>query len=135
MRESIAELLNEDGFLKNPKQWTPVIARQIAGKEGLDDLSQMHWEIILYLREYYEKYDFVPTLKRVCRVSGSYETSCLSCFFRNDPVKAVKIAGLPEPAEEVRGYYRGACECKQHANHGSESPTARESGDTSRPES
>jgi sulfur relay (sulfurtransferase) DsrC/TusE family protein len=46
MRESIADLLNEDGFLRDPKQWIPLIARQIASKEGLDDLSQMHWEII-----------------------------------------------------------------------------------------
>ena len=130
MTQSVAELLDEHGFMRDPKQWTPVIARQIATKEGMEDLSKMHWEIVLYLREYYEKYDFVPTLKRVCRVSGSYETSCLSCFFRNDPLKAVKIAGLPEPAEEVRGYYRGTCECKQRARPAGESPSSQKSKDT-----
>jgi len=110
--ESLYELLNDNGFLtEDAAQWTEELALRIAAREGLDRLDSMHWKIISALRAYYETYQFVPTLRRACRVSGEWENSCLSCFFRGDPLKAVKIAGLPEPGGEVKSYYRGMCRC------------------------
>jgi len=111
----LSEMLNDDGFLKDPGQWSEALALRIAEREGIIGLDEMHWKIIHGLRAYFEKHGIVPTLSRACRVSGEWENSCLSCFFQGDPVKAVKIAGLPEPGGEVQAYYRGMCRCGRPA--------------------
>jgi len=108
---NVSEMLNEDGFLKDPSSWNEDVAREIARCEGLADLDSTHWDIVRFLREYYEQYDYLPTLRRACKVSGDWKDSCLSCFFRNNPMKAVKIAGIPEPGEELKAYYHGVCKC------------------------
>ena len=113
MSEILSEILNEHGFLKHPDQWDEQVGVAIAEREGLSNLDKMHWRIICYLREYYEEYEIVPTLSRACRVSGEWENSCLSCFFQRDPLKAAKIAGLPEPGGKVKAYYRGICRCRR----------------------
>jgi tRNA 2-thiouridine synthesizing protein E len=116
MRELLSEMLNEKGFLKESVQWNEGVALQIARREGREGLDEMHWRIIRYLRDYYQKYDFLPTLSRACRVSGEWRNRCLSCLFSNDPLKAVKIAGLPEPGNDIKAYYRGVCRCKRPAS-------------------
>lgn len=108
---NLSAMLNEKGFLKDPSQWNEEVAREIARREGLDHLDPMHWEIIRFLREYYEEYDYLPTLRRACQVSGDWKDSCMSCFFRNNPMKAVKIAGIPEPGDDLKAYYHGTCKC------------------------
>jgi TusE/DsrC/DsvC family sulfur relay protein len=113
MRDLLSEVLNEKGFLNEPAQWNEEVALEVARREGMEGLDDMHWRIIRYLRDYYQKCDFLPTLRRACKVSGEWRNSCLSCFFRNDPLKAVKIAGLPEPGDDIKAYYHGACKCKR----------------------
>lgn len=114
--EPLSEMLNENGFLRDGGSWTEALALEIAEREGLSRLDEMHWKILHSLRDYFSKYEIVPTLSRACRVSGQWESSCLSCFFRGDPIKAVKIAGLPEPGGEVKSYYRGMCRCARPAS-------------------
>ena len=108
---NLSEMLTENGFLKDPSDWNEEVANEIARREGLDHLDTMHWEIVRYLRAHYEEYNFLPTLRRACKISGDWKDSCLSCFFRNNPMKAVKIAGIPEPGSELKSYYHGICKC------------------------
>ena len=111
MESKIDEMLDDRGFLIDPAQWTEEVAMETARKEGLDTLKPTHWKIILFLRNYYKLYDFIPTKRRACELAGSWDASCMSCHFGGDPVKALKIAGISEPAEEVKAYYRGVCKC------------------------
>jgi TusE/DsrC/DsvC family sulfur relay protein len=113
MEKTQAERFTQSGFLINSEIWDEEIGAHIARREGLLEMTPTHWQIIRYLREYYAKFDFVPPLSRACKVSGERWKSCLSCFFQSDPLKAVKIAGLPEPGGEVKTYYRGICRCDQ----------------------
>jgi tRNA 2-thiouridine synthesizing protein E len=108
---NLSGMLNEEGFLKDPSEWNEEVAREIARREGLEELDSTHWKIIRYLRRYHEEYDYLPTLRRACGISGDWSDSCLSCFFRNNPVKAVKIAGIPEPGAELKACYHGVCKC------------------------
>ncbi len=110
---TLSEILNENGYLREPSLWSAEVARQIARREGLENLDNMHWEIIRFLRKHYAEFDYLPTLRRTCKVSGDWSESCLSCFFRDDPLKAVKIAGIPEPTDDLKAYYRGVCKCKR----------------------
>jgi tRNA 2-thiouridine synthesizing protein E len=46
--------LNEEGFLLHPEEWDEEVAKFLAKQEeGIDDLSEEHWKIIKYIRDYY----------------------------------------------------------------------------------
>lgn len=110
---NVSDLLNENGFLRDTSAWSEPVAREIARREGLHELDPTHWEIIRFLRSYFQEKDFLPTLHRACKVHGDWRESCLSCHFRNNPMKAVKIAGLPEPGDDLKAYYHGVCQCNR----------------------
>ena len=46
---------DEEGYLANLSDWEKDVADEMAKADGID-LSDDHWEIINFLREYYEEY-------------------------------------------------------------------------------
>ena len=46
--------LNEEGFLTDPSQWTEDVAVELARREGIDPLTDRHWEVIRFMRAEYE---------------------------------------------------------------------------------
>ena len=46
---------DSEGYLKNPADWSPDFARVKAAEEGLV-LTDAHWQILHYLRAYYEQH-------------------------------------------------------------------------------
>ncbi|RNC28523.1 MAG: Sulfurtransferase TusE [Candidatus Dichloromethanomonas elyunquensis] len=85
--------LNEDGFLKELGEWNTGVAEAISLQEGIE-LSEKHWIVITFVREYYTKYNVPPMMKKVLKSTGLN----LKELFSNNPVESVmKIAGLPKP--------------------------------------
>ena len=39
-------LVNDEGFLMDPSQWTKDIAAELAREEGIADLTAAHWKVI-----------------------------------------------------------------------------------------
>ena len=91
--------VDEDGFLVKPEDWTETVARILAEREGISELSEDQMDILKFLRTYYEKYKFFPIVRYVCK-NVHQPRNCVTDKFM-DPVKAWKIAGLPNPGEEV----------------------------------
>ena len=46
--------LNEEGFLTDPSQWNEDVAVALARREGIDPLSERHWEVIRFMRHEFE---------------------------------------------------------------------------------
>jgi len=44
---------DEEGYLQNLSDWSPEVAEYMAKQDGLE-LTENHWEVINFLREYYE---------------------------------------------------------------------------------
>ena len=110
--ENIRNKLDAKGFLKDAGEWDRAVAHQIAREEGLEGLDVKRWEIIESLREYHQQYGMLPMLRKACKKMKENRRSCLSKSFKGDPVKVVKIAGLPQPVGEVLLHYRRTC-CKR----------------------
>lgn len=91
--------VDEDGFLARLEDWTEAIARSLAAREGITGLSEDQFDILKYLRTYYQKNTFYPIVRSVCR-NVHQSKNCVTEKFI-DPVKAWKIAGLPNPGEEI----------------------------------
>ncbi|MEO0367401.1 MAG: TusE/DsrC/DsvC family sulfur relay protein [Pseudomonadota bacterium] len=91
------------GFLKHRLEWTTEIGTAIAKSEDVV-LTEEHWEIVHYFREYYETYNVPPPMRMIVREfkKAFGETNANSRYlyklFPEGPVKsASKYAGLPKP--------------------------------------
>ena len=89
--------LDEDGFLQEPDLWGEDVATAFAEGEGIDALTDEHWKVINYLRDYYLKNQIAPMVRRLCKETG-FNTKKIYELFPSGPAKgACKLAGLPKP--------------------------------------
>lgn len=103
--------LDENGFLADMQTWNQSTASAIAEREGVGVLSREQTAIIEFLRSYYLTYNAFPILRAVCK-NLHQPKECVNEQFM-DPMKAWKIAGLPNPeviatgaADEAGRLYR-----------------------------
>jgi len=94
---------DEEGYLTDLSQWNPDLALLIAQDEKID-MTGEHWEVVNFLREYYDEYQIAPAIrvltKALKKKLGEEKSSnkYLYDLFPYGPAKqACKIAGLPKP--------------------------------------
>jgi len=94
---------DEEGYLANLTEWEPAVAEVMAQQESVTLLPD-HWEIINFLREYYEEYQIAPAVRVLTKAVGKKlgpekgNSKYLYELFPYGPGKqACKYAGLPKP--------------------------------------
>ncbi|MEM1244313.1 MAG: TusE/DsrC/DsvC family sulfur relay protein [Pseudomonadota bacterium] len=92
-----------EGYLIDFNAWTEDVATTIASQEDLE-LTERHWQIIFFLRKYYEKYETIPPLRLLVRAIKKEfgeeigNSIYLHQLFPQGVLRiACKIAGLPKP--------------------------------------
>ena len=92
------------GYLLNWQEWDEAVAEAIAEKEGLE-LSDDHWAVIRYVREFYELYEKSPAIRPLVKFlkqrwgEEKGNSIFLATLFPGGVAKqATKLAGLPKPA-------------------------------------
>jgi tRNA 2-thiouridine synthesizing protein E len=89
--------VDEDGFLQNPEVWDQNVATDFAKAEDINLLTEEHWKVIQYLRDYYLKFGVAPMVRKVCKDTG-FKLNYIYELFPSGPAKgACKLAGLPKP--------------------------------------
>ena len=95
--------LDEDGFLADMSDWNKEVAMALAGTEAVD-MTDEHWEIVNFLRDYYAEYKIAPMIRILTKAIGKKlgkekgNTKYLYELYPGGPAKqACKIAGLPKP--------------------------------------
>ncbi|MEP0827500.1 MAG: TusE/DsrC/DsvC family sulfur relay protein [bacterium] len=89
--------VDEDGFMEEPDQWNEKVALALASTEGVDSLTENHWKVINYLRDYYQKYGIAPMIRKLCKETG-FSLKEIYDMFPSGPAKgACKVAGLAKP--------------------------------------
>ncbi len=90
--------VNEEGFLVNPEDWDEEVAKFLAKKEeALEDLTEEHWAVINYIRNYYLENKLAPMVRAVCKTTGLPLKKIYELFPSGPAKGACKIAGLPKP--------------------------------------
>jgi len=89
--------LNEEGFLTDPSQWNEEVAVELARREGIDPLTDHHWQIIHFMRSEYETKGTGPTVRVLGRTSGVSIKELYQLFPKGPAKLAAKIAGIPKP--------------------------------------
>jgi dissimilatory sulfite reductase related protein len=89
--------VDEDGFLEKPEVWSEKIALALASTENIIDLSEDHWKVINYLREYFKQFGIAPMIRKLCKETG-FTLKQIYELFPSGPAKgACKVAGLTKP--------------------------------------
>ena len=94
---------DEEGYITDISLWNPELAVLIAEGENIE-MSDDAWEVINFLRNYYEEYQIAPAVriltKAIKKTLGPEKgnSKYLYELFPYGPAKqACKIAGLPKP--------------------------------------
>jgi len=94
---------DKEGFLQDMSEWSPELADFMAGLDGLE-LSDDHWVVINYIREYYEDYRIAPAVRILITAMGRKlgrdkgNSRYLYQLFPHGPARqACRYAGLPKP--------------------------------------
>ena len=89
--------VDEDGFIEDPDLWNEEVAAALGKVEHVDELTEDHWKVVNYLREYYQKFGVAPMIRKLCKETG-FKLNIIYELFPSGPAKgACKIAGLPKP--------------------------------------
>src|SRR5271169_3936999 len=94
---------DEEGYLVNLADWNKDVAEYISKVENVN-MTQQHWEVVDFLREYYDEYQIAPAVRVLTKAIGKKlgaekgNSQYLYELFPYGPAKqACKIAGLPKP--------------------------------------
>jgi len=98
-----ALLVDDEGYLIDPAQWNEQVAEELARQEHIV-LTDEHWAVIRFMREYYEQHHMAPDARHVMKHlaefkgAGKAGRNDLFVLFPYGYVKqACKIAGMRKP--------------------------------------
>ncbi len=99
--------IDEEGYLIDPSTWNEEVAREFALKEDIQ-LTDDHWDAILFMREYYLEHQVAPDVRHVMkhlaqRLGAESRNRIFELFPYGYVKQACKIAGMKRP----RGWSTG----------------------------
>lgn len=90
--------IDEDGFLVNPEDWNEDVVKAFSALEDISELTEDHWKLIEYLRNYFKQFGIAPMIRKMCKDTG-FTLKQIYDLFPSGPAKgACKLAGLPKPS-------------------------------------
>ena len=93
--------LDEEGYLVEPGEWNEAVAEQLARAEDVR-LTEAHWDVIRFMREYYEEHQVAPDARHVikhlsARLGADARNALFKMFAYGYVKQACKIAGMKRP--------------------------------------
>jgi len=95
--DGVAVTLNDEGFFEDPTQWTEPMAVELAKENGIDELTDQHWQVITFMRAEYLAKGTGPTVRVLGKTSGVSVKELYQLFPKGPAKLAAKIAGIPKP--------------------------------------
>ncbi len=89
--------LDDDGFLQQPELWDAAVALALAQTDGVSELTDGHWKVINYIRDYYQQHELAPMIRRMVKETGCSLREIYELFPSGPAKGACKVAGLPKP--------------------------------------
>jgi len=89
--------VNDEGFFEDPSQWSEAMAVELARAEGIDPLTDEHWQVIRFMRQEYAEKGTGPTVRVLGKTSGVTVKQLYQLFPKGPAKTAARIAGIPKP--------------------------------------
>lgn len=88
---------DEDGFLKTLSSWTRSMAESLAEKNDIGPLTDEHWKVIEFIKDYYETHGTGPPVVKIGKSTGMKTDEICGLFPCGVVRGAYRLAGLPRP--------------------------------------
>ena len=89
--------LTDDGFFTDPSKWSEDMVPELAAREGIDTVTDGHWQVVRFMRKEYLEKGTGPSVRALGKTSG-VSVKDLYALFPKGPAKiAARIAGIPKP--------------------------------------
>ncbi len=88
---------DQDGFMLEPGLWNDAVARAIGREEDIDEMSEDHWSIVNFIREYWKEHDLAPPVRLICQQCEVSVRQIYKLFTAGPARGACRVAGLPKP--------------------------------------
>jgi tRNA 2-thiouridine synthesizing protein E len=89
--------VNDEGFFTDPDQWREEMAPDIAHAAGVDELTDLHWQVIKHMRHEFAEKGTGPTVRALGKTSGVTVKQLYQLFPKGPAKLAARIAGIPKP--------------------------------------
>lgn len=87
--------LDEEGYLMPLERWDMDIGRLLSYTVPPGKLTEDHWKVVGYLRQYYLQFHMVPPVRKLCRDTGFNLARIYKLFPSGISKGACRIAGIP----------------------------------------
>ena len=93
--------VDAEGYVIDPQDWSEALAQEFARQENIQ-LTEDHWEVIRFMREYFDEHQVIPDARHVMKYLatrlGKASRNMLFELFPYGYVKqACRIAGMKRP--------------------------------------
>jgi tRNA 2-thiouridine synthesizing protein E len=89
--------VDDEGFIQEPARWNSEMAQALANADGVTELTEAHWKVINYIRDYYKEFEVAPMVRKLCKETGCSLREIYDLFPSGPANGACKVAGLPKP--------------------------------------
>ena len=89
---------DEDGFLKVMSKWSRSMAQELAEKNDIGPLTEEHWKVIEFVKDYYETYGTGPPVVKIGKNTAMSADEICGLFPCGVVRGAYRLAGLPRPS-------------------------------------
>lgn len=86
-----------EGFFWDASDWSEEVAVLLAQESGLSDLTETHWKVMSYYREYYAYHGRAPLNRHLREGTGLSLSELEGLFPGGIRLGARRLAGLPNP--------------------------------------
>jgi tRNA 2-thiouridine synthesizing protein E len=90
-------LEDDDGFLREMSSWNREVAEDLARRNDLGPLTEDHWTVIEFVKDYFIKTGEGPPIVRICKATGFTSRYVCQMFPCGVAKGAYRLAGLPRP--------------------------------------
>lgn len=94
-------IIDEEGFLINPEDWSQLFAEQTLDLAA-NSLGMEQLKVISFIRDKFLRLGALPPMRTVCKSSGLDKATLKQTF--GSCLQLWKAAGLPRPDDELRAY-------------------------------
>lgn len=100
--DGLQERFDDDGYLLKFEDWSIGVAEHLAKEERVE-MTEGHWEVVIFLREYYKEYKSVPMIKTLAKAIAKKlgpekgnTKHLLELYWGGAAKQGSIIAGLPQ---------------------------------------
>jgi tRNA 2-thiouridine synthesizing protein E len=89
--------VDAEGFLVDANEWNARIAEEIARANGIEQLTDRHWQVVSFMRKTYLETGSAPSIRSLGKTSGVPIKELYELFPKGPAKLAAKIGGIPKP--------------------------------------